>query len=42
MHIQDTLLLEHDFEPGSALPDYILSVVGRSLLLSQMDQWFNE
>jgi hypothetical protein len=42
MHISDTLLLEHDFEPNKYLPSYILTVVGRSLLMSKLDQWFHE
>jgi len=42
MCISDTVLLEHDFEPGQYLPNYVLTVVGRSLLMSKLDQWFNE
>lgn len=42
MSISDTVLLEHDFEAGKYLPSYILTVVGRSLLMSKLDQWFNE
>ena len=42
MCISDTVLLEHDFEPGKYLPNYVLTVVGRSLLMSKLDQWFNE
>jgi hypothetical protein len=41
MSISDTVLLEHDFEAGKYLPNYVMTVVGRQLLMSKLDSWFN-